>query len=110
MIVGIRYHACLGSGRENACTQGLCEYQIIAGLCAYILKNFIRMHISSNAETVFGFLVLDRMTACDGTACFHGLVMSAHKNLTYGLFGKAVGNAEQVHGHFGLSAHGIHIA
>ena len=42
------------------------------------------MHVPSDAETVFGLRILDRVAAGDGAAGFHGLIAVSYTHLSRG--------------------------
>ena len=68
------------------------------------------MDIAGDAHAVFWLLILDGVAPGDGAAGLDGLIMSAQEDFMDRFQGQAVGHAQQVHGHRGTSAHGVHIA
>ena len=65
------------------------------------------MDKAGDAQTVFGFVVLNGVSAGDDAAGLHRLVVTALQDLADGLQRQAVGHTQKIHGQLGQAAHSV---
>ena len=98
-----------GSGK-HARADGLGQHQHVTRSGTHVFQDAVGMDKAGDAQAVFGFVVLNGVSAGDDAAGLHRLVVTALQNLADGLQRQAVGHTQKVHGQLGQAAHGIDIA
>ena len=100
----------LCSGGQYAGSQRLGQHQRVAGSCAHVPQHPVRADIARDAQAVFRLIVLNGMAAGNHAAGLHRLLVAALQNSADSLLGETARHTQQIHGHGGPSAHGVHIA
>ena len=108
--MGCFRQAALESGRDGACTQRLCQNQLVADERARFADDFVKMNFAGDGQAIFGFLVADGMPASDDCPRFFDLFSAAAQDFGQETHIKVIGPSGQVNRHQRSATHRIDIA
>ena len=96
-------------GGQDADAEGLREEKHVAGLCAGVRQNFVRVDKTSHGKAVFRLVVIDRMTAGDERARLIDLVIAAAQDLVDGILRHGFRHGHNIQAQLRLAAHGVDV-
>ena len=95
---------------QNPDPKRLCQNQVISRSGAAVCQNPVRMHKSGHGQAVKRLRSVDRMSAGNDRSRLIGFLITATKNLLYGMGVHLLRNAHQIKRQLRLPSHGIDVA